>query len=339
MSEPAAAPADKPADTPAEKPAETAAAPAGDWPIRVLALIPLAGVLFLWSDYHLGIGTSQPVAMAGLAAALPFAIGILPWFLDEGDDKALRSRLRALVARRITWRLIVVAYLVCASVMLTWTSVVVLAEDGGRLGRVTLRALDGASATSRAQVPVDKDKPARFVLPATPFGRPYRLEVEGFVPTTIEVYPLVGARVRPGVDLRRSPSVLLRFSQIALGSWKDAGGAELRVVAVGSDGTQTLLASTRTPASALFLGRAQALPADWQATWRTELQARAVSDALAARQILAWRETAVLPLSAGLEPGQALRVTLTNDQEYVFARSDLVVGKDEVQDQLVGDIE
>jgi len=47
----------------------------------------------------------------------------------------------------------------------------------------------------------------------------------------------------------------------------------------------------------------------------------------------------VLPLSTRLEPGQTLRVTLTNDQEHVFARSDLVVGKDEVQDQLVGDIE
>lgn len=331
MSESALPPADTPADAPT--------APAGDWPTRVLALIPLAGMLFLWSDYHLGIGTSQPVAMASLAAALTFAIGILPWFLDEADDKALRSRLRAAVARHVTWRVIVVAYFLCATVMLTWTSVVVLAEDGGRLARVTLRALDGASATPHVRTPVDKDKPARFVLPATPFGRPYRLEVEGYVPKTIDVFPILGARVRPGTDLRRSPSVLLRFTEIALGSWKDAGGAELRVVALGAGGTQTLLASSRTPASALFLGRAQAIPADWQATWRTELQARAVGDALAARQLLAWRETGVLPLAAGLEPGQALRVTLTNDQKHVFARSDLVVGKDEVQDQLVGDIE
>jgi hypothetical protein len=335
MSETAAPPADTPADTPSEP----ATAPAGDWPIRVLALIPLAGVLFLWSDHHLGIGSSQPVAMASLAAALTFAIGILPWFLDEADDKALRSRLRTAVARRVTWRVIAVAYFLCATVMLTWTSVVVLAEDGGRLGRVTLRALDGASATPQAQAPVDKDKPARFILPATPFGRPYRLEVEGYVPKTIDVFPILGVRVRPGTDLRRSPSVLLRFTEIALGSWKDAGGAELRVVAVGAGGTQTLLASSRTPANALFLGRAQAIPADWQATWRTELQARTVGDALAARQLLAWRETGVLPLAAGLEPGQALRVTLTNDQKHVFARSDLVVGKDEVQDQLVGDIE
>src|SRR5437868_14594841 len=111
MSESAAPPADPPADTPAE----AAPAPAGDWPVRVLALIPLAGALFLWSDHHLGIGSSQPVAMASLAAALTFAIGILPWFLDEADDKALRSRLRGLVARCVTWRVIVVAYLLCAT--------------------------------------------------------------------------------------------------------------------------------------------------------------------------------------------------------------------------------
>ena len=339
MSESAAPPADTPADKPAEAAPAPAPAPAGDWPARVLALIPLAGMAFLWSDHHLGIGSSQPVAMASLAAGLTFAIGILPWFLDEADDKALRSRLRALVARCVTWRVIAVAYLLCATVMLTWTSVVVLAEDGGRLGRVTLRALDGASAAPHVQTPADKDKPARFVLPANPFGRPYRLEVEGYVPRTFDVYPIVGTRVRPGVDLRRSPSVLLRFSEIAVGSWKDAGGAELRVVAVSAGGAETLLASSRTPASALFLGRAQAVPADWQATWRTELQARAVSDVQAARQLLAWRDTGVLALAAGLEPGQALRVTLTNDQKHVFARSDLVVGKDEVQDQLVGDIE
>ncbi len=328
-----------PAPPPTADPPSATAPPSGDWPVRVLALIPLAGILFLWSDYHLGIGTSQPVAVAGIAAALPFAIGILPYFLDEADDKALRARLRGGIARRLTWRAIAVAYLLFGAVMLTWTSVLVLAEDGSRLGRVTLKALDGGSATEHVQVPTDKAAPARFILPVTPFGRPYRLEVEGFVPQTIEVWPILGVRVRPGIDLRRSPSVLLRLSAIAMGSWKDVGGAELRVVAVGVRGEETPLASTRTPADALFLGRAQPVPADWPATWRTELQSRAVSDTLAARQILAWRQVAVLPVSTGVAPGQSLRVTLTNDQQHVVARSEFLVGKDELQDQLIGDIE
>jgi hypothetical protein len=328
-----------PEPTTAIKFVESAPASSGDWPIRVLALVPLAGILFLWSDYHLGIGSSQPVAMAGLAAALPFALGILPWFLDKGDDEALRTRLRTAVARWITWRAIAIAYLLFGAVMVTWTSVLVLAEDGSRLGRVTLKALDSAFAAPHVETPAEKDKPARFVLPVTPFGRPYRLEVDGYLPQTIEVYPIVGARVRPGVDLRRSPSVLLRFSQVAMGSWKDVGGAELRVVSIGAGGEQTLLASTRTPANALFLGRAQPIPADWPNVWQTELQSRAVSDKLAAAQLLAWREWAVLPLSGRLEPGELLRVTLTNAQNHVVARCDLAVGKSEVQDQFVGDVD
>lgn len=317
----------------------TSAKPPSDWPIRVLALIPLAGILFLWSDYHLGIGTSQPVAVAGIAAALPFAIGILPYLLDKADDEALRTRLRATIAQRLTWRAIVIAYLLFGAVMLTWTSVLVLAEDGSRLGRVTLKALDGGSATLHVETPTDKDKPARFILPITPFGRPYRLEVEGFVPKTIEAWPILGVRVRPGIDLRRSPSVLLRLSEIAMGSWKDEGGADLRVVSVGMRGEEALIASTRTPANAFFLGRAQPVPADWATTWKTELQSRAVNDQLAARQILEWRQSVVLPLSTGVEPGQSLRVTLTNAQRHVFASSEFFVGKDELQDQLIGDIE
>lgn len=317
------------------------AAPAAsaDWPLRVLALVPLVGVALLWSNHHLGLGAGHSALLASLAAVLPMALGVMNHLLEKDEQAAVEKGLRRVIASRLSWRLLLVAYLVLATVVLSWTSVLVLAEDGGRLGRVTLQPLDdpGAAALSATAA---KGEPARFVLASHPLGRPFRLEVEGFVPKVVEVFPVLGLRVLPGTDLRRAPSVLLRFSGIAVGSWRDVGGAELRIVALDAGNAERLVASLREPAGAVLLGRGQPVPSGWPAGWQIELLAKGVTNpTLAARELQAWKKPRWLAPALGLEPGQRLRVTLSRPRQQVFASAEFFLGADELQDQPVEDLE
>lgn len=321
-------------------PSEPAPTTFNDWSVRVLALVPLVGIALLWSNHHLGLGAGSPALLASIAAVSPIALSVLTTLLDKDENAALDKGLRGLIARRLTWGVLGVGYLVLSIVLLTWTSVVVLAEDGGQLGRVGLQALDSAKAPSDSIAPAIKGDPARFVLASHPLGRPFKLELEGYVPKVVEVYPIVGLRIRPSVDLKRAPSVLLRFSGVAKGSWSDVGGAELRLVLVSLSGSERVVAAYKDPVGALLIGRGQPVPSLWASNWQTELVAKGVTDPkLAARDLLAWKQPKVLQLASGLEPGMHLRATLTNNQKFVLAKAEFFLGKDELQDQLMEDSE
>jgi hypothetical protein len=333
---------------------EPAPAPT-DWLNRVLALIPLAALALLWSNHHLGAAAGYPGLFAALAAALPLALGLFDRLLDKASQESFAARWRAAVARRLSWRAIAIGYLSAALVALAWSSLVVLGDDAGATGPATVRltALDApADAATRTRTLLPRGEPARFVVTSSPFGRVFRLELDGYVPQTVEVYPVLGRRISPARDLRRSPTVLLRLSQLALGSFQDQTGGELVItrvmtanpvanpVANPSDAAAgEVIARTKQPRAAFLLGRAQRVPAGFAAGWRTELLARGVRDeTLAAKHLVSWKEPAVLAPSVVLEPGMPLRAQLFNAAGNVVASSDFVLGSDELQDQSVEDL-
>ena len=318
-----------------------------DWLNRVLALVPLVALVLLWSNHHLGAGAGYPGLVAALAAELPIALGLIDKLLDKAAQESVAARWRSWVARTLSWRAIVVGYLSAGIVVLVWSSLVVIADDASATGPVATRlvALDGhGAAAERTLVP--RGEPARFVVTSNPFGRVFRLEVDGYVPQTVEVYPIVGRRISPARDLRRSPTVLLRLSQLALGSFRDQSGGELVVTRLGGAGAGgaaggggEVIARTREPRAAFLLGRAQRVPVGFAAAWRTELLARSVRDeTLVARHLVDWKEPAVLAPALVLEPGMSLRVQLLNSAGNEVARSDFVLGSDELQDPSVEDL-
>lgn len=323
---------------------EPATAPT-DWLNRVLALIPLIALALLWSNHHLGTAAGYPGVFAALAAALPVVLGLFDRLLDKASQESFATRWRGAVARWLSWRVIVIGYLSAALVALAWSSLVVLGDDAGATGPATVRltALDApAEVVTRTLLP--RGEPARFVVTSSPFGRVFRLEVDGYVPQTVEVYPVPGRRISPARDLRRSPTVLLRLSQLALGSFQDQAGGELvitRVVAGDPAGTPAgeVIARTKQQHAAFLLGRAQRVPAGFAAAWRTELLARGVRDEiLAAKHLVSWKEPAVLAPAVVLEPGMPLRAQLFNAAGNVVASSDFILGSDELQDQSVEDL-
>lgn len=312
--------------------------PKSDWPLRVVALVPLVALALLWSNHHLGVGAGHPEAMAFVAAALPVALGVFAKFLDKAEQDSLLAGLRKFLADHVTWLLVLVLYLSLGAVALTWSSVLVLAEEGKGVGAVTLRALDAASAPALSVDARDKSEPARFVVASRPFGRSFSLQVDGYVPQVIEVYPVLGLRVRPSRDLRRTPSVLLRFSGLAVGAWKDSGGAEFRVLAIDAQGGERLLTSTKETAWALLLGRGQAIPSTLTADWRGELIVKGVQGAQQELHVREWRRPRQLALQETLEVGTKVRVQLVNAQNVVVAQAEFFIGREELQDQAVEDL-
>jgi hypothetical protein len=320
---------------------EAATAPT-DWLNRVLALIPLAALALLWSNHHLGSAAGFPGLFAALAAALPVALGLFDRLLDKASQESFTTRGRAAVARWLSWRAIAIGYLSAALVALAWSSLVVLGDDAGASGPATVRltALDApADAAMRTRTLLPRGEPARFVVTSSPFGRVFRLEVDGYVPQTVEVYPLLGRRISPARDLRRSPTVLLRLSQLALGSFQDQGGGELVITRItAGNAAGEVIARTKQPRAAFLLGRAQRVPAAFAAAWRTELLALGVRDeTLVAKHLVSWKEPAVLAPAVVLEPGMPLRAQLFNAAGNVVASSDFVLGSDELQDQSLED--
>jgi hypothetical protein len=308
---------------------------------RVLALIPLAALAVLWSNHHLGTAAGYPGLFAALAAALPVALGLFDRLLDKASQESFAARWREAVARWLSWRAIVIGYLSAALVALAWSSLVVLGDDAGATSPASVRLtpFDAPDdAATRTLLP--RGEPARFVVTSSPFGRVFRLEVDGYVPETVEIYPVLGRRISPARDLRRSPTVLLRLSQLALGSFQDQTGGELVITRImAGNPAGEVVARTKQQRAAFLLGRAQRVPAGFAAGWRIELLARGVRDeTLAAKHLVSWKEPAVLAPSVVLEPGMPLRAQLFNAAGNVVASSDFILGNDELQDQSVEDL-
>ena len=158
------------------------------------------------------------------------------------------------------------------------------------------------------------------------------------MPQVVEVYPVLGLRVRPSRDMRRTPSVLLRFSGLAVGAWEDTGGAELKVLAIDPKGVERLLASTKEAAWSLLLGRGQAIPSTLSADWRGELMVKGVKDAEQELHVREWRRPRQLVLQETLELGTKVRVQLVNARNVVVAQTEFFIGREELQDQSVEDL-
>jgi hypothetical protein len=322
-----------------QPPKPAPAPPASDWPLRVLTLVPLAALVLLWTNHHFGAGLGYPKVMAALAAALPVAFGLVAKLLDDADQKTLAGRSRAFLSGLLTWPRLFILYLALGIVSLTWTSIVILPESGLTLGKATLIDLDDPAATTPLiDAALDKDS-GRTVVATGPFGRAFRLSIEGYVPQTVEAYPLIGLRVRPSRDLRRSPSFLLRLSKLAEGSWRDVKGATLRVTAKMPDSSDAVIFQSTTPAAALLVGREQAIPLAWNDHWRLELLAAGVrDDGLIASHIVGWRKPFGFKPESSLQPGVTVLATLVNPQQQEIARREFVLGSDDLQDIRMEDL-
>jgi hypothetical protein len=258
------------------------------------ALLLLGVMAEMWAQAHLGIGLDNPGWLAPLAGA---AAAVIPQV-----RKLLRSRERGALARSTArlfrWILrpvpIAVAYLVFAICALTRSSLSVIGAPGEVLAVSVAPADGGKPRPSKT-----KANPVEFHgLATSPFGRTYRVEVDGYIPAVVKLAPLTGRQLQLGRDFVVSPSILIRPSRMLLGHMADSARLVLYRV---RGGQRDSIAGSRD-AAAMLVGREQ--PISFRPEWTWEL-----AEENAARRdstMLQWVRPTTVSKAGALNPGTRL---------------------------------
>jgi len=297
---------------------------------RFIALVLLAAGVQLWVNHHLGLSSQTPwIALA--LGTLSGVLGVAARLLDDGEQKGLaeaaRKVLRFLLHPGLLtwlWGLALVGALFVASVMVI--------PEAGATGKATLRSVDGAALGQRDL----KEGVARFVVLTSPFGRPYRLSVPGFLEETVAVYPFAGLKLTPERDLRRSPSVLFRPTRDGVEALRSRGS--FTVVVKRPAGDEALISPQQGHVGSFLLGRKQAIPPANVGLWRLELEGGGASPALLAQMVLSWSRKLDLESSQPLAPEMTLVAEVRTPANVVVSRGQVTLGSEPLTDVALTDV-
>jgi hypothetical protein len=309
----------------------------------MVAFLVLAGGVNLWSTHHFGVGLEDPKLLGGLGALLAGGARLLDKIADTQAQQSFWTRVNGWLQPLLSWPVLVVLYGLVAVLFVSRSSIAILpSEDGERLS-ARVSAVDDPDYHLEATAPA-AGSVLRLPLRISGFGRPFRVEAEGYLSDLFTVPPLVGLRLRAGEELRPSPSILLRPSPDALRSL--AGGGSLRVYDI-STGSRTALvedakvdAASATPqkGASYLIGRSQPVPAALQATWRLELTATGLEAIQVADVLLQWSEPQVVAPEKQLEPGMKLEAEVRTRADRVKARAVIIVGTERLTDVPMTDV-
>jgi hypothetical protein len=277
---------------------------------RTVALLAILGIAGLWLQHHLGFEVEKLGAVA-LAGVVWTAMGKLADFLDEKSamgrvmDSLFKTPLRRL-ARYLTRTgpLFLIGGIV-ALVITMISSVTVTSETPGERSAVTLASLDPRGA-ARGDT-LSRDKPLVRFLPVvtSPFGRLYEVDAEGYVPTQVTVYPLVGRRMALGRDLAPSPSVLFRPFGEGVVALED--GAVFSVSRLRDGRAEQLAVSSDSGAASSFLlGQRKPIADATMVFWTLEAAASGAPEPVRAKLLVTWRTPKQLPMRGELGPRDCL---------------------------------
>lgn len=303
--------------------------------LRLIVVAAVAALGQLWLRHHLGWGGDTPwiAAFVVFLSLLDTALGKL---MGKDAKAALDAWLRVTLAPVFTGRLAMLACAVAILLALVFSSVTVLpgsdaAVTGTRL-KARLFALDGKPMGEH--VLASEKSIARFPwLLTSPFGRPYRLAVDGYLDETLMVYPLTGSNISAERDLRRSPSVLFRPPADAVQVL--ASGGNFTVMWRSPGGLKPLAPPQTGHEGSFLVGRAQSVPASTVTGWRLELAASNIGDPTLSQMLQNWSRFQVIkpttPLAAGMQLVGEVR-SPRSDLVVVVARAEVVLGTEPLMD-------
>jgi len=284
--------------------------------------------------------------MGGMGGVLIFVLILMEKTISVVSDKSWKNAVQRFTLFTLHWRVLAVLYIVAGYLVASFSSVIV-ASDGAALSQdITIKTIDGSGEALSWLCKSDEIQ-RRFCVGAGLFGSTYQLSVAGYLPRSIEVYPLVGARVRPEEDLRRSPTVLIRPSRKALNTLgqcdeSDETNGEKRcgyfeLCHLKSEEKCKILVSRPGHVGSFLVGWAQSLPSGLLLDWQLELTVqKADADAASyADTLLKWRNyelfspgaLAGINKVAPLEPGMLLRARVYSKADKVAACKLFQVGE------------
>jgi hypothetical protein len=303
---------------------------------KLLVVAFVAALGHFWVRRHLGIGGDTPW-VAAVIAGLGVVDTVIGKLLSKSAKEAFDAKVRTALAQWLTGSL---AMLICAALLvaaLLLSSVTVVpgedAADGRSQLTVRLVSLDGEPVAEATSGP-DK-APARLTwLRTSPFGRGYRLTVDGYLEEPITVYPLIGSTIAPQRDLRRSPSVLFRppipaVQALASGgtfvvSWRRSGTAPARLFPPQKDHDGSFL-----------VGRGQPMPPAMSGNWRLELSDANVVNPALSQMLRRWNHIRVIQPTVPLTPAMILVAEVRSrrvDLDDVIARAEVTLGTEQLID-------
>ncbi|MCP5116072.1 MAG: hypothetical protein GY953_35040 [bacterium] len=291
--------------------------------IRGAILVSVAVAADLWSSHHLGIGTSD---LGPLAIGATFVTTVLAWLdkLDSSVGGSAREFLAKWLRRPLRFvlstPLVVVACLIAALGGATYSSVIIYPPPGAELQASVKQLSDKSNEKGRKLN--GEENFLRFVVRTNPFGRPYRIEVDGYVSQVMEVPPLTGLKIRPHQDLPPSPSVLLRPPATVLGLLED-GRLDVWLI---RNGQKVEVGAVEKARSSVLIGRSRALPPTLFERWRRELTAGNIQGPSQARTLMEWGNPARITPPVELQPGMTLLAEVRSYGGRVVARAEVELG-------------
>jgi len=293
--------------------------------LRLLLLALLLAVINGWATRHVGISWKSFSLINGVLAIF----GSLAALLRDGENKALektRSHLRRrLLAGLLDWRTLAAMAIVCALAGSFVSSVTVLADGVSGRRAVYVTAEGQGRDDANRQPLANSEAVARTLHLTTPFGRPFYVEVDGYLRHSFDLYPWRGATLRLGRDLRRAPAVLVR---IPVESFFHLQGARLRVLL----DTETREIAVDPEHAAVFLGTGGSALGERFADWRNELVAADRGPQTIAHALLLWKEPLRAADIPALQPGNKISVELRSRADKIVARASFSVSSKPLQD-------
>jgi hypothetical protein len=285
-------------------------------------VLVLAVVSLLWLDRHLGFGLRGWGPLAGLLVAAGAGWKLVRTLADGAAAQATTRAARW--GRAVFSRGVRVSWALALLFAITFFSSVTLVSSAAVAPRADLQPV--AERSAAVWGPYEEKETTRWVVRTSPFGTLFRLAVRGHLRETIDVFPVLGARVRQR-DLRPTVAVLLRpgvFGRQALVEGR------LRVWAEKPGGP--LIAEVEKPGRAVLLGGRAAIPAAWIEEWALELKSMGAEAAAFDTMMLAWRRPLVVPPGLDLEPGMVLVARIENRKGHVIAEEAFTLGAESPAD-------
>jgi len=300
---------------------------------RVVWFLVLVLAVDLWLNRHVGIRFLNPGALAGIVALITGCISFLAKVLPKNQRETAESTLKRWGAGLLTIRVLALLTLLVIGVGMVYSSVMVIVPDSvqstqkvtvvqvgrARRSREVIEHRDAAGAKEAPQV----ERPARtregragdilrFGVLTTPFGTPCRVEAQGYVASTFQVFPLTGLTIQPARDLSRSPSVLLRPNPDVLSFLEDGGSIGIFLLEGRTE--ERLIASYNASddakehrRSSFLIGHDQPIPSDLMHWWELELIGIGLPEDVRARTLVEWSHVVFLDSAEELAPGMNLR--------------------------------
>jgi hypothetical protein len=293
--------------------------------IRLLALGAFIFLVNAWITTNLSEHLVKALVANGILAVLSL-VGTLMKYLDDRRAKSSASQVQGMLLFFLRTPVLLTLYFAFLIVGSLFASVSVSSDGLAVSAAVRLTAAGDSTSQPRSKRIDRTTTMARFLEWTTPFGRPFSLSVDGFVPISFDLHPWVGKRVSVASDMVQSPSLLIRVPPEFSEQVNEAR------ITLASD--TAVLATCKMDAEhwAVLVGESQPAYATFLDKWLLEFKARRIPEELASRCLLAWNEPLLTKSSAPLLPNLHLQATLCNKHDILLATRKFIVSSDKIQD-------